>query len=673
MGAFKPLAVVLFLLSLLTLVSCGQSSLAPQGGDLDTDTTPATTGGFPSIWDLDEVSGRGASALAGGDNMVVLGSEFLLQLHGTVDGTSLQLNPSGENDEVPTAWGLYRFTGLQGMDPTSLNVEATPGSLTQSYYVGLANFTEGTWEWYGPSHIPEFQINLAESNDRYISALGNMYFLVAVENDNTATHHQSTLVFQGAGNDVRPGAPHELHATDGTYQDKIRVEWMAGDGATGYELYRRVDGNVESEWTKIAETQDLGYDDVNVEPGVTYLYKARSVNSAGASDFSNKDSGYAGEQQNNGGCPSNLRASDGTYTEKVRLEWDGDPARAYDVYRRQDGHNEFEFIGMGDGWAYNDTTAEPGVTYIYKIGLETDNGMCFSNQDAGFRATQGGNEEKCPHELFATDGTYEDKVRLEWGGVAGTVYKVFRKADGPNHEFEHIATSDDLAYNDTTAEPGVTYIYKIGFLHDNTWCYSNTDAGFVAGGGDPEGCPTELRASDGTWETGVNLEWNGLAEAGYDVWRKADGTDDWATIAFAMGTSYLDTTAEPGVVYIYKVSLGHNYGGPCNSNTDSGFVAGDDPIDDCPRELSASDGTHENGVWVEWLGGANAWYHVYRRADGTDSWEMIGEANHEFFDETAEAGVIYIYKVGLIHEGQDSCYSNTDAGHMAGDNGGGEE
>ncbi|MBI3986418.1 MAG: hypothetical protein HY343_05840, partial [Lentisphaerae bacterium] len=89
-------------------------------------------------------------------------------------------------------------------------------------------------------------------------------------------------------------APQGLTATDGTYTNNIRVNWIAPtNGATAYDVWRSYGTN---DFVGIATNfADTNYDDVTVSTNVLYYYKVKARNSYGTStNFSNTDVGYAG-------------------------------------------------------------------------------------------------------------------------------------------------------------------------------------------------------------------------------------------------------------------------------------------------------------------------------------------------------------------------------------------
>jgi fibronectin type 3 domain-containing protein len=477
---------VIIALGLLSLAGCSGLQSSDQVGPLG--NSPGVSQGFPSVLELDRLDSRGSSAI-GDEPITVLGDAEILEFNGAEDDHAhsmlLEGNGGGSDNDVQLAWGLYKVAGLNSsLDLRSLNIEATPGGLHETYYVGLANFTHGSWDWHGPSNLPEFQIDFTGDSSRYISELGNLYFLIITEHG-SATHHQTTLTFghHEDGHDDAPGAPHHLTATDGEFESHVLLTWQGGAGALHFEIWRRLDGS-HDDYAHLATTEAIEYSDASVQAGQVYIYKVRAVNDAGHSSFSNHDSGFAGEPHGEDVCPTDLSASDGTHGDGVHLAWHGSAHSSYHVYRKVHGHDgEFELLGSSEGTTYNDESAEAGVTYIYKVsGSHADGSECFSNEDAG-SSGEHNTADDCPTEFSASKGEHANGVALAWHGNHANTYDVYRRLDGSDGEFEFLAHADGLEYFDHSAEAGHVYVYKVLFTPEHgDHCWSNEDHGHVAQG-----------------------------------------------------------------------------------------------------------------------------------------------------------------------------------------------
>jgi len=308
MGSRNSILITLLLFVVCALCACGGQTLDINAGDGAALDITQEEGGLPTI-PLDRVASDEGWDPDGGDQPLpatkveVLGKDYLLMNNGTVNGDALDLEvPAGDDD---LAWAIYRISDLGDLKPLGLTIEVLPGEWQDEYYIGVANYSKLTWDWFGPSTLLEYEIQFAETDDRYITNLGNFYFIVVVEPENVISHVKSTLICAPYVNPVPPGAPYGLEASDGLYEEMVELNWEGGSGATGFEVWRtadvynepgRDDGDPtdpDNGWMIIGETQERGFVDPMVAPGVEYWYKVRAFNSGGVSEFSNLDSGYA--------------------------------------------------------------------------------------------------------------------------------------------------------------------------------------------------------------------------------------------------------------------------------------------------------------------------------------------------------------------------------------------
>jgi RHS repeat-associated protein len=66
--------------------------------------------------------------------------------------------------------------------------------------------------------------------------------------------------------------------------------------------------------------------------------------------------------------PSGVTATDGTYTDKVRITWTAvTGATSYQVYRSQYSSSGYENVGTPTSTSFDDTNATAGITYYYKV------------------------------------------------------------------------------------------------------------------------------------------------------------------------------------------------------------------------------------------------------------------------------------------------------------------
>ena len=274
--------------------------------------------------------------------------------------------------------------------------------------------------------------------------------------------------------------------------------------------------------------------------------------------------------------PTGVSASDGTYTDRVRVTWDAVAgATSYEVWRNNSDSSAAatRIASSVAGTAYDDTTVVPGTTYWYWVKATSAHGTsAFSDSDSG-RADPGGQPPEPPENVQATDGTYPDKVRVTWNASVGaTSYEVWRNLVDNLTGATRIASSvTATTYDDTTAAAvGTVYYYWVKAV--------NAHGTSAALPGDPgHRCttpipPTGVQATDGTYADKVRLTWNATAGAtSYEVWRYiSDNATPATRIATITATQHDDTTAQLGTTYWYWVKAKNAAGTSGWSQSDSG-------------------------------------------------------------------------------------------------------
>jgi fibronectin type 3 domain-containing protein len=194
------------------------------------------------------------------------------------------------------------------------------------------------------------------------------------------------------------------------------------------------------------------FNDTTATPGLTYYYWVTACRSAKCSGYSAYDTGWR-----NLTAPTNVLASDGTYTNKVQVTWVASSgATSYQVYRAESAAGAKSLLGSPTGILFNDTTATPGITYFYWVKA------CKGANCSGFSATDTGwRNLTAPTNVQASDGTYTNKVQVSWVASSGaTTYQVYRATSAAGVK-SLLGSPTGTLFNDTTATPGVTYYYWV--------------------------------------------------------------------------------------------------------------------------------------------------------------------------------------------------------------------
>jgi len=67
--------------------------------------------------------------------------------------------------------------------------------------------------------------------------------------------------------------------------------------------------------------------------------------------------------------------------------------------------------------------------------------------------------------MTVSAGIYNDKIIVEWEGNAGTMYRIFRSTNN-TADFSQIGETDKTRYEDTSAEKGIVYWYRVSPSND---------------------------------------------------------------------------------------------------------------------------------------------------------------------------------------------------------------
>ncbi|HHV06166.1 MAG TPA: hypothetical protein GXX60_06580 [Anaerolineaceae bacterium] len=454
-----------------------------------------------------------------------------------------------------------------------------------------------------------------------------------------------------------PAIPTGISASDGIFNDKVHVGWLTVDWASSYQVFRA--DTVSGSKTQLGTVESAFFADTTVVPGNIYWYFIKACSISGCSDFSVGDSGYAMLETPD--IPSGVSASDGTYTDKVLVSWNVQTdASNYQVFRAITATGAKTQIGTSENTSFEDFSAVQGRTYWYFVKACNATGCsAISEGDSGFAAIP---VPDIPNDVAASDGTFTDRVQINWTQVSGANhYQVFR-ADQQNATRNLIGTSSIGSFDDTNTIIEKIYWYWIKACQDDVCSdFSFEDSGFAAYPVlDP---PAGLRASDGVFIDKIEIAWNSVFDTEqYKVYRSDSENGSKIEIATTTDTVFLDLNIEPGVTYWYFAKA-------CNLAGCSEFSFGDSGyatllIPERPENLEASDGTFVNAIKLRWSSTPRATnYEIYRALSNTEAKLKIAEIEKpEYLDTDVEGLIKYWYWVKACNASGCSIFSEPDDG-----------
>ncbi len=406
--------------------------------------------------------------------------------------------------------------------------------------------------------------------------------------------------------------------------DGIYINWEEVSYAVSYNVYRKT---ADGEYSFLANTTELFYEDYNVEEGETYFYKVSSVNECNEGAMS---SDYF--ELTKISAPKNIASE--ICSESIKLTWDKVMgAEGYTVYRKAAGESTFKVVAENvEANEYSDTAVESGAYYSYMVsasakGLEST--LSDETDVVKFISAP----------AMSAPMLTSEAVVLSWNGVKGAAYyEIYRKAEGES-DYTYLTKTSELTYSDKEVEGGVLYAYTVRTVIDD-------DNKSVL---DPVGCRVikladveNIVAEMGS--TYITVSWDAVDRAeGYTVYRKADN-GEWTVVSDKISeTQYIDRDVETGVVYSYAVSP---YVFECvqEKNHTSNLISF------MASPTISSVAIDKASIVLQWndIAGAKS-YNIYRTsANGTELVLYKNVDDSVYTDTDVDNGADYIYSITSV-------------------------
>jgi hypothetical protein len=335
-------------------------------------------------------------------------------------------------------------------------------------------------------------------------------------------------------------APTAAQASDGDFEDRVQITWeSASTTVVLFKLYR------DGIFVQTVAGHKRTAADTEVDSGADHVYCVTAMTALGTESATSCDTGRRRIL-----APTGVAASDDAFEDLVRISWtdaslveDG-----YRIYRKPAGAaGPPGALGTtpANRTSFNDSTGASGVEYEYSVAAFDDLGESSASRDTGSRTL------KPPADVQATDGAFEDAIRITWNDESRREdgYHVYRKRAGSTADSTRIATTPRNTSSFTDADPtldfGAAYTYWVSAFD----AHGESEAGSDQGSTDilP---PAAVNASDG-YSDRVVVAWvdESAIETEYAISR------DGAALGTAPGnaTSFTDTTAVPGTRHEYCV------------------------------------------------------------------------------------------------------------------------
>lgn len=436
-----------------------------------------------------------------------------------------------------------------------------------------------------------------------------------------------------------------------TVSDKLKLTWSKVNGATGYNVYRKLESDKSYKLIKtINGNGNVEFTDSGLKCGVKYYYKVngfRTVDSKNYEGLGSKD--YLGLT-----TPAQpaLKSAKSLGYNTISIEWTKvEGATGYDIYRKTTGtYSKIGTVDKQSTVTFKDEKAVTGVRYQYTV-------RAFYNKDGIKKVStyenyiHGTAYPSNPNLTSVTSVEY-NAIELKWDKADGANgYKIYRKLPSDKNYKELITLYEQTdKYTDQTVNCGTTYQYVIkSFRYENGKTYTSGNNSAVSCKAVPPVVKVKVAS---TGYNSLNVSWvkvNGAT--GYRIYFKKDNAKNWTTLAtFENGslTSCEHRKLTTGVNYTYTVRAYYKDGSKTIWGDFNQTGVTKKPVTSAPKLVSVTSSTATN-VTVKWetVSGANG-YKVMRKADGSKTWSTIGTTDSKrlsYTDKKVSCGVKYHYTV----------------------------
>lgn len=354
--------------------------------------------------------------------------------------------------------------------------------------------------------------------------------------------------------------------------------------------------------------------------------------------------------------PANIFASDGMFNDRVEVSWtDAAFAETKQVFRAETADGNYEKIAEVTENLYKDTTATIDKKYYYKVkGVNQHGESEFSDIDSGFRT-----------ELHASRGTYEDRIEVTWGNIAGAdKYILYREDDINGASFftdeDIIYEGNESIYTDTEESllRGKSYYYgvKAIFGTDSTYLTQPIEAfkKLVT--------PANFTASQAKYSKAIDIQWTRSKFAKKYIVERYDVSGDSLDMTFELepeDTLYNDTASiDPGIIYKYSIYSKKYEATSDLAESNNGYAF----------RFKASENEYDSLIVLNWdpISIASE-YHVYfgDEFDEVDSLTSLPSTETSYIDDGShivgiypgfKQGLDYFYSIRVKHN--DDTYSD---------------
>ncbi|EPE84542.1 papain family cysteine protease [Leptospira noguchii str. 1993005606] len=373
--------------------------------------------------------------------------------------------------------------------------------------------------------------------------------------------------------DSNPIAPSSITASQGSFTDKVLINWEIVPSAIGYEIHRKGPG--DSNFGKVGLSSTNSFNDDGVQPNLAYKYKILTLTDSSASDLSQGEViGFAKtEELKPPPKVLGVKATQGQYDNKIELVWEpGDTSFEYQIFKWNQSQKRYSPIGTSKINSYVDTSAaKKGIVEIYVVSAKLGGKTGEPSDAASGFTSQPKTPPAKPLGLVASRGSYQNKVELKWQKVSGaSKYLIFRYIKSGwigGGAWEKISETGKEEFIDENLPARYAY-YSVTAV--NTEGKNGPFSSFAYGYTDPNkqrgvklSSPENVKGVLNVKEAKINITWDPVKEASeYYVFRKKRGESKWTFLGSAGNkNNYVADVPEKETLFLYSVTSKTDLGG----------------------------------------------------------------------------------------------------------------
>ncbi len=302
-----------------------------------------------------------------------------------------------------------------------------------------------------------------------------------------------------------------------------------------------------------------------------------------------------------------------------------------------------QYLLNPSGWPWR-----PGYTYYFTV---VNPG---ATPEPFVLVMKGSTAAEIPQNLTATDGVYDDYVRVNWSSISGvSTYEVWRNtADDKAAASNLVSGLTSSGYDDYSAVPGTLYYYwaSVGGVTNRAW-FSNSNGGWVPGFGSISPSQRVHSATGGVGTITVTAPagtlWNATESPPWVTINSGSPGTHNGTVVYTVGV-YAGETARTGTITVANQIF---------TVIQSAFGV--------PSNVQASDGTFADRTEITWdvLPGATRYYLYRNEVNNTAGAGYLGNVTTNLFNDLG--GIenrTYFYFVRPYNAGGQGGYSLSDTG-----------